>query len=94
MRVLFLALLFIPQLASAEIYVCVDLATGKKLFTDMACDVQAQGDEIKVKQGNFGSSGSGQKRSSGQKVWRSQDGSNISSPEKYKSAGEYAKRDF
>jgi hypothetical protein len=103
MRILFLVLLFIPQLALAEIYVCVDPVTGKKSFTDMACDVHRTGDEIKIKQGNFGSSGSGQKSSRGQKAWRSQDGSDISSSEKYKGdrhniesakhAGESSRRD-
>ena len=86
MRVLFLVLLFLPQFALAEIYVCVDPVTGKKSFTDIACGVHGTGDEIKVKQGNFGASGSGQKGSGGQKAWRSQDGSDISSSEKYKGA--------
>jgi hypothetical protein len=86
MRILFLVLLFIPQLALAEIYVCVDSVTGKKSFTDVACGVHGTGDKIKVKQGNFGDSGSGQKGSNGQKAWRSQDGSDISSSEKYKGA--------
>ena len=84
MRILFLVLFFMPQLALAGIYVCVDPVTEKKSFTDVACGVDGTGDEIKVKQGNFGASGSGQKGSSGQKAWRSQDGSDISSTEKYK----------
>jgi hypothetical protein len=66
---LFLALLS-PALASAGVFVCVDPATGKKTFTDKACETKGKGEKLDVKPRNFGDSGHRQ-GSSGQKTWNS-----------------------
>ena len=41
MRALLLVLILVPQLASAKVYMCRDVATGKTTFTDRACDTAA-----------------------------------------------------
>ena len=83
----FLLLLFLSPLLSAEIFVCVDPATGEKSFTDKACGSHGTGDEVKIKKGNFGASGGTRDKTSGTKAWRSQDRSNINTSQDYTGAG-------
>ena len=70
-KVLFICALLSPALASAGVFVCVDPATGKKTFTDKACETKAKGEKLDVKPQNFGDSGH-RSGSSGQKSWNSQ----------------------
>lgn len=70
-KVLFFCALLSPALASAGVFVCVDPDTGKKTFTDKACETKAKGEKLDVKPQNFGGSGH-RSGSSGQKSWNSQ----------------------
>ena len=70
-KALFLCALLSPTLASAGVFVCVDPATGKKTFTDKACETKGKGEKLDVKPQNFGGSGN-QSGSSGTKAWNSQ----------------------
>jgi hypothetical protein len=47
--------LLIPQLSSAEVFMCVDPATGKKTFTAKACPTAGERKKVKVQPTNFGS---------------------------------------
>ncbi len=86
MRALLLIVMLLPQVVLAEIYVCVDPETGKKSFTDTACGMHGTGDKIKVKEGNFGASGSNVNSGMRGDTWRSEDGSDISTSDNYKGA--------
>jgi hypothetical protein len=55
MRILIFLLLFVPQLAAAKVYMCVDEATGKKSFTDKGCQTAASREEVKVLPANTNS---------------------------------------
>lgn len=48
MRNLILCLLLMPSLASAKVFMCVDEATGKTVFTDQACNGATVREEVKV----------------------------------------------
>ena len=50
---LFVVLVF-PQIAFAEVFMCIDPVSGKKTFTDRACPTQETGKEVKVEPTNFG----------------------------------------
>jgi hypothetical protein len=70
-KALLLVLLFVPQLAVARMYMCVDPATGATSFTDKACETKTSREEVRVGSTNLDSgSGSGRKTSS--KTWNSQ----------------------
>jgi hypothetical protein len=71
-RALILVALLSPAVASAGVFVCVDPATGKKTFTDKACETKAKGEKLDVKPQNFGGSGHRSGGSSGQQAWNSQ----------------------
>jgi hypothetical protein len=81
-----LLLLSLSPLIRAEIFVCVDPATGEKSFTDKACGSHGTGDEVRIKKGNFGANGGTPDRNSGTKAWRSQDRSNVSTSKDYTGA--------
>ena len=70
-KLLFFCALLSPALASAGVFVCVDPATGKKTFTDKACETKTKGEKLDVQPQNFGGSGH-RSGSSGQKSWNSQ----------------------
>ena len=69
LKALLLLAFLSPALASAGVFVCVD-PTGKKTFTDKACDTSGKGEKLDVKPQNFGASGH-RGGSSGQKTWNS-----------------------
>lgn len=71
MRVLLLLLLLIPQLALARIYMCIDPATGKTLFTDQACDSTGEQEEIRVQTTNV-ASGENDREPPPRKTWNSE----------------------
>ena len=72
MRLLLILAIFIPQLASAGVYMCVDPVTGKKSFTDRACPKSEAGTRVKVEPRNFGASGHTQAGDGLQKAWHNQ----------------------
>ncbi|TXS95358.1 DUF4124 domain-containing protein [Parahaliea maris] len=73
-RMTVIGLLLSASVAQAKVYKCVDPATGKTTFTDVACaSNKASDDQVRVKPQNFGASGHRSQASSQQRVWRSQD---------------------
>ncbi len=55
MRALILAaLMLLPQVGAAGVFMCVDPVTGKKTFTDKACPKQGTGEKVKIQTTNFG----------------------------------------
>ena len=72
MRILLMLALFIPQLASAGVYMCVDPVTGKKSFTDRACPKSEAGARVKVQPRNFGEFGHTGASDGLQKAWHKQ----------------------
>lgn len=73
-RMTIIGLLLGASVAQAKVYRCVDPATGKTTFTDVACaSNQASDDQVRVKPSNFGASGHRSQAGSQQRVWRSQD---------------------
>jgi len=71
MRILFVILLLLPQLSAAAVYMCVDPQTGKKSFTDRACDESASREQLHVDSANT-ASGAKTSRRSGNQTWNSQ----------------------
>jgi len=69
-RLLVFALLLVPQLAAARVYMCVDAATGNVSFTDKACEPAADREEILVQPTNV-DSGRSTAQPTGRKVWTS-----------------------
>ncbi|MGB1139394.1 MAG: DUF4124 domain-containing protein [Halioglobus sp.] len=65
------ALVAVPQVATAKVYMCTDPATGKTSFTDKACDTQGTREEVRVKAANL-ESGSRYKKGSAKKTWNSE----------------------
>ena len=55
MKALLLVLLLIPQLAAARVYMCVDPATGKTVFTDKGCATWAASEEVRIQATNLNS---------------------------------------
>jgi hypothetical protein len=70
MRYLIIVGLLLSPGATAEIYKCVDPASGRMSFTDKACEEQAPGEHVPVDPTNFDS---GPKKQSGNRTWTSQD---------------------
>lgn len=70
MRVVLLLLLLIPQLALARIYMCVDPASGKTLFTDQACASGDTPEEIRVQTTNL-DTGENNRKPPPTKIWNS-----------------------
>ena len=70
--ILLLALLLIPQLASARVYMCVDPNTGDTSFTDKACETAALREEVRVAPANL-DSGNRASAAAKQKTWRSEE---------------------
>ena len=70
MRYLIMLGLFCSQLATAEIYKCVDPRSGAMSFTDKACEQKTSGEPVQVDPTNFNS---GPKKQSGNRSWVSQD---------------------
>ena len=60
--------LLTAQLASAEVFMCVDPDSGKKTFTDKACPTAGERKKVKVQPTNFGQ---GTKTNYGQGTWSS-----------------------
>jgi hypothetical protein len=71
MKILLLVLLLAPQLAAARVYMCVDPETGKRSFTDKACEKAASREEVRVSSTNL-DSGSHSARGGASKTWNSQ----------------------
>jgi len=65
------ALLLLPQIAAAKVYMCVDPSTGKTSFTDKACDAHVAGEEVRVKAANL-ESGSRYHKQAKRKTWNSE----------------------
>ncbi|MEE4145804.1 MAG: DUF4124 domain-containing protein [Halieaceae bacterium] len=55
MRVLLLALLLLPQMAAAGVYMCKDPTTGKTTFSDKGCATAAVTEEIRIQSNNVDS---------------------------------------
>ena len=73
MRVLLLTLFFLaPQVSLAGVYMCVDPQTGKKTFTDRACEQQNAGEKVRVDPVNFGGAAYRAPASEHKQAWRSQ----------------------
>lgn len=70
-RVLLFVLFFVPQLATARVYMCVDPASGKTVFTDQGCPKAAAREEVRIDPTNV-DSGANTRRSSGPKTWSSE----------------------
>ena len=70
MRLLLILALMMPQLATAGVYMCVDPQTGKKTFTDRACEDNASREQLRVQAANS-ASGANTTRSGGTKTWNS-----------------------
>lgn len=67
-RAILIAVLLIPQLAVADIFICTDPNTGQKSFTDKACPKLTAGKKVKVVPTNFGG---GVHRKAGAQTWNS-----------------------
>jgi hypothetical protein len=80
MRALILTALLLPQIAGAEIFMCVDPDTGKKTFTDKACTEHMPGTEVLVKPNNFG--GNGHRGHKQRQTWNSDKKTGVSGPDK------------
>ena len=73
MRIFLLVLsLLVPQLAAAGVYLCVDPETGKKTFTDRACEQRTSGEGVRVDPVNFGGAAYRAPAGEHKQVWRSQ----------------------
>ena len=73
MRAFLLMLFFLaPQFSVAGVYMCIDPATGKKTFTDRACEKRTAGDEVRVDPVNFGGAAYRAPAGEHKQVWRSQ----------------------
>jgi hypothetical protein len=68
---LVLLLLALPQMVSARVYMCVDEATGKTVFTDQGCETASSREEVKVDAANL-DSGSRYRKSGKRKTWNSE----------------------
>jgi hypothetical protein len=77
---LLLALLIAPQLSTAGVFMCVDPVTGKKSFTDRACEQEVDREEVRLDATNT-SSGANNARPSGNKAWNSDRDTNRSGRE-------------
>ena len=64
-------MLFVPQLAAAKVFMCVDQATGQTSFTDKACEEHMPGEKVRVDVANPGS-GSPAPRKNRNHAWQSQ----------------------
>ena len=74
-KIIVLSLLLLAQTASAKVYMCVDHATGKKSFTDKACETAASSsEEVRVDPSNLesGRKYGTQKNSRVERAWKSQ----------------------
>ena len=73
MRAFLLLLFFLtPQLSVAGVYMCIDPDTGKKTFTDRACEQRTAGEEVRVDPVNFGGAAYRAPAGEHKQVWRSQ----------------------
>jgi hypothetical protein len=70
-QLLVIALLLIPQLAAARVYMCVDPVTGETSFTDKACKPTSAREEVRVNPSNL-NSGKQYAAPEKAKTWRSQ----------------------
>ena len=70
MRLLLLLALILPQFATAGVYMCVDPQTGKKTFTDRACEDSAAREQLRVDSANS-ATGAHTTRAGGAKTWNS-----------------------
>jgi hypothetical protein len=70
----FLMLLFFlaPQFSVAGVYMCIDPDTGKKTFTDRACEQRTAGEEVRVDPVNFGGAAYRAPAGEHKQAWRSQ----------------------
>lgn len=72
MRILAIALLLLlPQLASAGVYMCVDPATGKTIFTDKGCATESTREKVQVDVANPGKHARTPRKNK-HKAWHSQ----------------------
>ncbi len=70
MRLLLIAILLVPQFATAGVYMCTDPHTGKKTFTDRACEESTSRESVRIDDTNK-MSGAASGRSGGNKTWSS-----------------------
>ena len=70
--ILLAALLLVPQIASARVYMCVNPNTGDTSFTDKACDTTALREEVRVEPANLDSGGRDSAEAT-PKTWRSEE---------------------
>jgi hypothetical protein len=75
MRPFLLMLFFLaPQLSVAGVYMCTDPETGKKTFTDRACEQRTSGEKVRVEPVNFGGAAYRAPAAEHKPAWRSQQG--------------------
>lgn len=70
-KILVIALLLLPQLAMARVYMCVDHVTGETSFTDKACETPSAREEVRVDPANL-DSGDRYAARAKPKFWRSE----------------------
>lgn len=70
-QLMVIALLLLPELAAARVYMCVDPITGQTLFTDKACASDSSREEVRVDPANL-DSGRRYAQPARQKTWRSE----------------------
>lgn len=71
MRFVLIILLLSPQLAAADVFMCTDPQTGRKTFTDRACEETASREQLRVEAANT-TSGARTGRGGGNKTWNSE----------------------
>ncbi len=70
MRFLLIILFLAPQLAAAEVFMCTDPQTGRKTFTDRACDDTAAREQLHIQATN--TSSGAKTAGGGDKTWNSE----------------------
>ena len=69
-RILLVILFLLPQVSAAGVFMCVDPQTGKKTFTDRACEESASSEQVRIRSTNT-TSGAKTSRGGGNGTWNS-----------------------
>jgi hypothetical protein len=70
LKILMVFLLLLPQVSAAGVFLCVDPQTGKKTFTDRACEESASSEQVRIRSTNT-TSGARTAGGSGNGTWNS-----------------------
>jgi hypothetical protein len=52
LRILLVILFLLPQVSAAGVFLCVDPQTGRKTFTDRACEETASSEQVRIRSTN------------------------------------------